>query len=280
MHWGIRRWQYKDGRLTPEGYEHYKYHQRYKGADKDPHKKGFDQRKAALALNAVTALYNPVSAANLVANLVKGGAARAKTRKYEKERSRNEIDKETGFHLKSNDLTPEQDLERVNPGYGRNTDDVANNCMLCTATYELRRRGYDVTANEARRGFSEEDLKKWFPKATLERIPKEVNTSKSSFSDLKLMYTGKDKEYAKKVINNMSKQPNGSRGNLMVNFFRGGSGHSVFYEIQNGKLIIRDSQINKTYNDPIDFLSRCSNVRYARLDNVDFNNETIRTCSV
>jgi len=45
----------------------------------------------------------------------------------------------TGFH------TANEDLKAVNPNYEKG-DEWRRNCQKCVPTYELRRRGYDVTA--------------------------------------------------------------------------------------------------------------------------------------
>lgn len=219
------------------------------------------------ALHAAVPAYWPLLAADAYrgAKFISG---KNKSKKYSEERNQNPIDKKTGFHLKTKELTDKEDLARVNPDINDFNSNTKSNCVLCTMTYELRRRGYDVTANKAGVGYFDNETKKWFPGIKYESIKNE-NTR---FSD------SIRRNYAKNVIAHMEKtQPEGARGNLVIDWTLGGA-HSVAYEIKDGKMIIRDGQINKIYSNPERILSKCSGVRYARLDNLKFDPKAIREC--
>lgn len=189
-----------------------------------------------------------------------------------------EIDKNTGFRKKSREFTPEEDMENVNPlfktWYGGHT----HNCMLCTSTYDMRRRGFDVKAKDSNVGYTWEDVLKWYPKATVYGIDRERGLENGKFS--------RDK-YITEVVNELRQQKNGARGNLMFDWnipvvSDGGKvvlgGHSVVYEIVDNNIIIRDCQANKTYTDIYKYLRHCNNVDYVRLDNRRFDPKAIKEC--
>lgn len=185
----------------------------------------------------------------------------------------------------------EDDAKRVNPSFNNFDNNTKSNCMLCTTTYDLRRRGFDVTANKASVGYTTETINKWYPKA-------KIKTIKETYSEKEQKYLNKMKEKGREAeaefylsmaakrkpetIESISKdlmsQGDGARGNLMVRWTLGG-GHSVAYENSGRKTIVVDSQSNKTYT--LDsFLKRTSGpVSFARLDNVDFDPSAIKEAS-
>ncbi len=242
---------------------------RYKGTkEDDPHKTKGDKGEAVFyATRALLHLVtlNPIG---LVDDIVRGSKAVAgeiRAKQYERERLFGEIEDRTGFRLKRTEMSEEEDLKRVNPQINNFNSNTKSNCMLCTVTYELRRRGYDVTAKKASIGYTLEYAKKWFPSLKAEAMPEKRTDFKTN------------REFGRKAVEWMLKQPEGSRGNLSV-LFLGSGGHSMHYEIKNGQLIIRDGQINRTYRNPEKILSRAFVVGCARLDNLAFDPEAIKEC--
>lgn len=192
--------------------------------------------------------------------------------KVEKALNKN-VDEETGLKLKQREMTPEEDLARVNPEvYDFNTN-TKSNCMLCTSTYILRRKGYDVTANKASVGYEPNDLVDWFPDAEIMRFSSQYRNTKDqqkNYDSYVKAAHGDNMDYAKDIVSQMEKKyPPGSYGNIMV-YWPNGGGHSMIFEINDkGKMIIRDAQVNKTYEDPTEILRSTVNIFSARLDNVD-----------
>lgn len=270
--WGVRRYQNKDGTLTASGKAHRKSFGKY-GSDNDgasnrDHSKSDKSPAAWFATNAALHIIglNPVGLASDVARLVQYGRGNSKLKQYNKELVGSEIDSKTGFHIKKRTMSVEEDASRVNPLVHNFDKNTKNNCMLCTCAYDLRRRGYDVRANKASIGYTTRDISAWYPKAKINKL---------NCLDDRGRY--KTKYVVDKVKNELVKQGNGARGNLMITWMGLGGGHSVAYEISGGKLRIVDAQVNKVYDNPDKFLSRCSaDVQYVRLDNVDFNKKTIR----
>lgn len=209
---------------------------------------------------------NPVGAVIDTGRLIQAGESAIKSKFYEKERKQCQRDKKTGFLLKNQERTQKEDAARVNPSVHNFDANTKNNCMLCTATYDLRRRGYEVQAKKASYGYLTKDVKAWYPKAKIRKISGENAKGKPS-----------TKEMIPKLKNALLKQGEGARGNLMVTWKNMAGGHSVAYEVTDGNLRIIDAQVNKIYSNPDSFLKRCSpTVEYARLDNVGFSNKNIK----
>ncbi|WP_458459239.1 toxin glutamine deamidase domain-containing protein [Pseudobutyrivibrio sp.] len=305
--WGVRRYQNSDRTWTEEGKLRYgrpntfkrrkaEYDERHKkkygsagpawfvlapggGAissfidsrqakknENDPHaKKG---NKSELFVNTAMAVLAP-GGGTAYAAMRAGQSAYSKhmTKKYDAERDANPIDKKTGFHVKQEYMDEAEDAKRVNPEYLNFNSNTKSNCMLCTSAYELRRRGYDVRAEKAGIGYQDTDLERWFPNVKIEHMNVEANLLTNNLS----------KANARKVVSQIeNSQPDGARGNIMVYF--GVGGHSMAYEIKNGKMEIVDAQSGKVYKDPESILMTCSGVDVARLDHLKFDPKYIKEC--
>lgn len=227
---------------------------------------------ARLALHTVS--LNPVGMASDVYTAVKVGQGFARSKKYAKERSKSEIDKKTGFALKHKEMSDKEDLARVNPSFHNFNTNTKSNCMLCTSTYDMRKRGYDVTAKTASAGFLTTDIRKWYPKAQIKTISGQDTTGKTMGSNGR-----KTRDATDKFIKEALSQGEGARGNIMVTWAGFGGGHSMVYEVKNGKVAILDAQSNQVFNDPYKILKKTNGeLEYARLDNVDFNAKEIQRC--
>ena len=301
--WGVRRFQNEDGTLTPEGKERY-----YKGDgqpgffEKQRIKKAeladritsnfekedltniVDRNKSKetkvrvedIATDIALTIINPLNAAYLAADGIGAIAAKVKTNNYFKKRpEKSELDSETGLYMKKEgSYTDKQDIAAINPGYLDLTQNTKSNCMLCSTTYDMRKRGYDVTAQLDSEGYSFPDLKRWYPKAELK-----TNTRYDENG-----HVLKQKEYVQKSINNLLSQGEGARGNIML-WFGHGCGHSIAYEIKDGKLMFIDGQSGQVYKQgkssalntstPESFLNKTLVNSYARLDNIDPDIEKI-----
>jgi hypothetical protein len=123
----------------------------------------------------------------------------------------------------------------INPGYGKHG--TKQNCRRCTLAYEMRRRGMDVKATTSTMATGQHGT--GLRKATGSK------TKKIDWGENKVYPFGtnpKDRSSAPKAIfKRLSTQPNGSRGELGVGWKMGG-GHSLAYEIVQGKPVIFDTQ--------------------------------------
>lgn len=274
MKWGVRRYRNADGSLTAAGRARLKKttygSTKTKAETKSDRDHSESDKSPLIKLAADIALdiifLNPISATMDAARLVQAGKAHVQTSIYNKDRKDCKTDKSTGFLIKNRSHDRKQDANRVNPMFHNFDNNTKNNCMLCTSAYDLRRRGYEVRAKKASYGYLTQDVKAWYPKAKINTVSgvdqKGRPSNKAMISNLK---------------NELVKQGNGARGNLMVTWKNMKGGHSVAYEILNGQLCIVDAQIGKLYNNVDSLLKRCEpTVEYARLDNVKFSTKNIK----
>lgn len=190
----------------------------------------------------------------------------------DKKRVNKPVDPSTGLHLKEKG-DKSNDIKEINPRF--NSDDMSGatqNCVRCTLAYEMRNRGYDVSAKLACQGMNGiKAAKAAFPKSShtvVQDIPKGMKMT----LELQKTATPKgNKELANKVISSLKSQPN-SRGQLILTWGPLG-GHSVAYEVKGGKVKIIDTQSGKVYsgNNLDELLVRSVAVSYQRFDNVDFD---------
>ena len=299
--WGIRRFQNEDGTLTAEGKSRYKnttngpdsskklsFREKRLKAEADRGDQWLndmdkettdiinreetkkDKSSRNIIMDVLSFVVDPLgTTAMLTAESGISAYSNHKLKKYFRDREEKcEKDPKTGLYLKSGEVDEKTDLASVNPGvYNMNTN-TKNNCMLCTTTYDLRKRGYDVTAQLDSQGYSFGDIKKWYPKAKIEKNSRYNEDGKAITQQ----------EYVDKTIKNLQKQGDGARGNLMV-LFKSGGAHSIVYEVKNGKVIFKDSQINQVYDgkisltrassSPEQFLYGTTSNAFARLDNVE-----------
>lgn len=122
--------------------------------------------------------------------------------------------------------TIEEDMEAVNPKYQEGTVmETAANCVFCSTTYDLRRRGYDVTAKPSATGnITDLCLKELYGNGHMDGV------GGATWTDV---YQKASKKY-----------PEGSRGIITVSGYMNGMGHAMAWEIQKGKLVIIDAQRN------------------------------------
>ena len=267
--WGVRQYQNLDGSLTPLGREHYGV-----GQGRKKTKSIEDAKKDGLAavgmfIGIKLALVAATAGVIAIGAKLANNSAKKFNKRLHEEIESDPIDKKTGLHLKSREYTRDEDIKAVNPRFrewSSKDSGANNNCMLCTMTYDLRRRGYNVTAGMAREGFRDSDTLRWYPEAKVVSLKKPNSTFNYSVKDVQPM---------------LDSQGVGARGNLMFAWIVGG-GHSVAYEVEaDGKAHIYDTQANKKYDSLEDYNKQCAArltggtfdpiipTSYARLDNVE-----------
>lgn len=235
-------------------------------------------------LGEIMAAVGTVTYASLaVKGEVDNAVANSKEKKFAKERAQNPVDKSTGFHKKTTDMTPKEDMERVNPAYKNWDENTKNNCVLCTMSYELRRRGYDVQARKATEGYDENLTKDWFTGA-------KIKQSNGGMSDTEIISNYNygippfiDKEKQSTMISNTIKeiksQKDGARGQMCVTWDGTVSAHSVAYANEGGEPVIYDTQANKMYKGEkavTNYLKKTSQNSVTRLDNCKINKKYIK----
>lgn len=204
----------------------------------------------------------------------------------------------SSLNLKQSATTLDEDMALVNPNYDRTNPNTSQNCALCTIAYDLRRRGYDVeaaervsdlsildmaeiygidvlditTGSELTRGYKTEakeaDLWDKFTSFILnsDKTSAEQENILSAYSDMLTEPTGTAQEWVRLFTSDVVGYGEGARGNLSVKWSSSDGRHSMIWEIENDKVVIRDSQTNETYN-LIEVFERVSNFQYFRTDN-------------
>jgi hypothetical protein len=167
-------------------------------------------------------------------------------------------------------------VKHINPNYGE--PGTKMNCRRCTMAYEMRRRGYDVKATESKYA-SGQTIKGLRTANNIEKSKKyESIWGEKLLGDQTTFATATPIRKADAVFAGLSKNPNGSRGELGVGWLMGG-GHSMAWEVVNNKPVIFDTQNSKTYTSPKEFSEFTPTMYVAaqtRLDNTSINDEFIR----
>lgn len=119
----------------------------------------------------------------------------------------------------------DDDMHAVNPLYaGEAVPGTTNNCVLCSFTYDLRRRGYDVTAKPSNVGN--------YPDVLM------TDLYEGAHADMLRGNT-----WGQVLQNAVKKYPEGARGVLGV-YGPFGGGHEMAWEVHNGRVEIIDGQRN------------------------------------
>ena len=161
-----------------------------------------------------------------------------------------------------------------NYGYNR-----YNNCAFCSVSYEARRRGMNVQAQESlngviignKLGYFKELYSNYKTDMTKQVIKRSIGE----------MSTGmKDDEYDS-MVNDILKDGENSRGQLTCywkarhpNGLPQG-GHAFNYEVKDGKFYIVDPQVGEVYSDKDarQYLSMVCDLRRTRTDNLKMNTD-------
>lgn len=190
-------------------------------------------------------------------------------------------------------------LKQINPDFG----DIGTkmNCRRATFAYEMRRRGYDVMATRTTNAHGQnvagfvnairpgEPLRPTSPAGVFsllmgDLIKKEQGKPVSELTDLaKVVAGGKnvieiasESSGAEDIFKALVGQPNGSRGEIAVQWGMGG-GHSMAYEIVKGLPVIFDGQTGKTFASTAEAakggLDMVAKAGFTRLDNIPLNHD-------
>ena len=154
-------------------------------------------------------------------------------------------------------MSIEEDVKRINPLFNDVTQQSKHNCVLCSVAYDLRRRGYDVTAKGAAIGYMNDEVEPWY--------------------NNKIEYKSVEKnQYAnispQKIVDELKSV--GGRGIVNVSW-PGGGGHAMAFDNEGGNLKVLDCQSGKVYEEKSfkDAFRHAVSTEYARTDNLKINPE-------
>lgn len=296
MKWGVRRFQNKDGTLTARGKRRY---------DSDPsnddepsktsEKKRFQLtekqktwiKRGALAAGVLLAAYGlyKLNQVNVTKQAKIDKMIDEAEYKISNKRDWKRLDFDEALGLvkkeKGHTWSPEDDLRAINEGMYHWKKGAQNNCTFCTTAYELRRRGYDVKANFTEHGRTVSHIKDFFKNAVVETDDSVVWALDSmkfppGFST-EARRSAKRTRYIDMVSEKLAEYGDGARGNLIGCYSMGG-GHSIIWEVKNGKTIFRDAQTGSTYKNAKEALQFFvpGKTEFFRTDNLEINRDTIR----
>lgn len=174
------------------------------------------------------------------------------------------------------DETSDEDREEVNPSYSLGLYEYTNNCAYCTATWDMRRRGYDVEANPVSEITinTTEEICSWYdPAPSLVSSDKYADTIERDEEG----YINNLRQVEKDITKDILAQGDGARGTFLLSWV-GGSGHSVGYEVRGNKVVLVDSQTNQTIKMS-EYLQYAESFEYFRMDNLTPNRKITKTCT-
>ncbi len=167
--------------------------------------------------------------------------------------------------------TYEQDLKTSNPNYSPNTS-YGRNCQRCVSTYEARRRGYNVTAKPAPKGYDalsyvhpvENGVFSPYSGAN----PKDVSANSGTQAELN-------------IDSLMEAWGEGARAIICIQWKdQFGGGHAFIAERVNGKTRYIDPQTGNTNAKGYFELAKGKGVWCGRIDNLPFTPRIHECCSV
>ena len=206
------------------------------------------------------------------------------------------------FNIKDEYMSKTEDMDMVNPNYDPNSYEYSMNCSYCTLTYEMRRRGYDVEARPAnpKDPITIDDIAEYYEgekivSYTEKYDPVTEAEAMLAYTDFDAYVESRVKDYAPRASEILTKEllshGEGARGEIDVYWISGG-GHSMAWEVENGKVVIRDNQTNTIYRSTFeeaehhafdlgsekeavltisDLLEYTYDFYYMRTDNVEIN---------
>lgn len=157
-------------------------------------------------------------------------------------------------------LNPTEQAQATNHDAPNNNRE--NNCFECTMAYEMRRRGYNVQANENRGGYAFEAMHAF-------DIKDAFTIEMSSPEGRKISSRGLAEEAYRRMEEKCLQYGEGARGMMGIYYAEPyDGGHAMTWVIENGEFKILDNQgVNR---DPYDTFLYCDgNVDIYRLDNAD-----------
>ncbi len=164
------------------------------------------------------------------------------------------------FDRKERVYTDQEDLAAVNPNFSPGSYEYSMNCQRCVATWELRRRGYRVTALPA-------------------TDPDELAQNWTSiFSNMKPLRCKTENEIAE-IKRQMRRWGDGARAEIYVRWKNRAVGHVFVAEQKNGRTYFYDPQsadkaVGKYFSDCIKGFTS-----YTRIDTLKVTDLILKCCT-
>lgn len=149
-------------------------------------------------------------------------------------------------------MSMNDDMQRVNP-YLKDDQSFTINCAYCSAAYDLRRRGFDVEADDYHNNADIDssinsifEIYSWWTHKNTVPFYSNKELKQKRFDELYPGYRFMSaSDYSCSDIEaELISQGNNARGQISLMWTFGGA-HSLIYEVLNGKVILRDCQHSK-----------------------------------
>lgn len=207
------------------------------------------------------------------------GAYERYLKRMEYQKNEPEFMKKVPKIAENNDYTKAEDMAEINEEYSPYEKERSQNCVYCSMAYELRCRGYDVQAAEYEGWFDykgfDSDMSKFYENPKMITLDETGNEHKSVLNSTKLH---KKFNYDARTVNGAILKHSGknTRGEIRVSW-KSGSAHSMMYEVlDNGGVIIRDSQVDRVYNMS-DLVGLVDKITITRTDNLKLKKSILDT---
>ncbi len=157
-------------------------------------------------------------------------------------------------------ISEDKALTGANPLYRNGGEDYQTNCSNCVPAYEMRKRGYDVTAqpSSANRRLRRDPFSAWKNPEV-----KEV----SSIAEL---------------LTALGPEENGSRMQVCIDhtfsIWKQTAGHTFIIEKQNNEFVFLDPQIGSIIDSDSPVFKSVNSVSYARIDNLEISDIGVSAC--
>ena len=295
--WGVRRYQNPDGSLTAAGRKRYSEDSDSNASDDSaPKKRKWSKKKkvavTAAALVAAYATYKFVDSGH-ARQMIENGKIFVKN--LQDRHGYRIADFKVNNELSSKDLTIDEIkarvVDKINPDFGK--IGANNNCRRCTFTYEMRRRGYDVQAVKSLSGTGQHlggvsnaldstGRTRFGKNHFLYKYYKKLDAGERALYDSikNIDIEGFEKDgnkISRRIFDSIvADNPDRSRGELTMvwDIFGGRKGHSMAWEIIDGRPVIFDCQTKKIYNKPEDLEELAKHIMRVdslRLDDIRLN---------
>lgn len=171
-------------------------------------------------------------------------------------------------------FSADEDMAKVNEDYSRYNKATSQNCTNCTAAYELRCRGYDVSAADYKNYVQNYDnasmfrFPLYYKDAKTIRLDDEGKEHKSPLNNTVVYnrYEYDSRTVTEAILKHSGKN---TRGDISVMWKEALAGHSMVYEVdKKGKVTIRDCQTNSTYTVD-EIVDNVNAISITRTDNLE-----------
>ncbi len=153
---------------------------------------------------------------------------------------------------------PDDSLRAVNPNYSSRDKAYTTNCTNCVPAYEMRKRGYNVTARPTTKNhyLSRHPEEAWID-------AKVKNTSGNGLDD---------------IIDTIGKWPDGARAEVAITWKGSRNGHVIVAENVNGKIRFYDVQSGEKISSKLFSYVEEGKTTFWRIDNLELSDRGITAC--